>query len=409
MEKSLTMSKKEINRIDTICRIERGEETIERAANILGMSERQMYRVLKRYRASGEAGLCHALRGRTSNQGIAPDLSKKVMRLFREQYSDYGPTLFSEKLEEHHQITVSRHTVTRWLKKEHLYIAQRERRRHRRKRERRSGIGELIQLDGSIHDWFEGRGSACCLIVMIDDASSRQYLRFATSESTESVLSCMRGYIERYGIPSAIYTDHGSVYYDNAKPERLTQYGRVLECLNIHAIYANSPQAKGRVERSNRTLQDRLLKELREQNISTIAEANSFIENNFLDRHNQRFSQPEGLPDVHRSSKGIDLERIFCYQTSRCVNYDYTVSLNASFLQIEKSAAPMPPPRSRVVVQEWFNGTTHLFWNDHELSFSFCKVRPKQHTPRKPPAPDHPWRLRCFNYSKEQQKNTTNV
>lgn len=393
------MSKKEINRIDILSRIERSEETVTRAAAIIGISDRQMYRVLKRYRSMGEAGLCHALRGRVSNQGIAPDLCIRAMRLFREQYSDYGPTLFAEKLEEHHQITVSRHTVTRWLKKEHLYIPQRQRRRHRRKRERRSGIGEMIQLDGSHHAWFEGRGPDCCLIVMIDDASSRLYLHFAESESTESVLTCMRGYVERHGLPGAIYTDYGSVYHDNVKPERLTQYGRVMESLNIQAIYANSPQAKGRVERTNRTLQDRLLKELREQNISTVEEANRFVKNNFSDRHNQRFSQPEGLPDIHRASTGIDLERIFCYHTTRCVNYDYTVSFNAAFLQIEKSEAPMPPPRSRVVVQERFNGSTHIFWNDHELAFTFCKSRIKYRKPRKPPAKNHPWRQRSFSYS----------
>lgn len=409
LEKSLTMSKKEINRIDTLCRISRGEETIERAAKMLGISERQMYRVVKRYHESGEAGLCHALRGRASNQRIAPEVCTTAMRLFRERYSDYGPTLFAEKLDEHHQITVSRHTVTRWMKKEHLYIPQRLRRRHRRKRERRSGIGELIQLDGSIHDWFEGRGPSCCLLVMIDDASSRHYLHFADSESTESVLTCMRGYVERYGLPSAIYTDHGGVYYDNVKPERLTQYGRVLECLGIEPIYANSPQAKGRVERANRTLQDRLLKGLREQNISTIEAANRFVLQHFSDRHNQRFSQPEGLLDVHRASDGIDLDKIFCYQTTRCVNYDYTISLNAAFLQIEKSATPMPPPRSRVVVQQWFNGTTHLYWNDNELAFTFCKCRPKLRKPRKPPAPDHPWRKMYFGYSKEQPRYTSNV
>lgn len=393
------MSKKEINRIDILNRILRSEETVARAAAIIGISDRQMYRVLKRYRSSGEAGLCHELRGRVSNQGIDPDLCKRAMRLFREQYSDYGPTLFAEKLEEHHQITVSRHTVTRWMKKEHLYIPQRQRRRHRRKRERRSGIGEMIQLDGSHHAWFEGRGPDCCLIVMIDDASSRLSLHFAESESTESVLTCMRGYVERYGLPDAIYTDHGSVYHDNTKPERLTQYGRVMESLNIQAIYANSPQAKGRVERVNRTLQDRLLKELREQNISTIDEANRYVENNFSDRHNQRFSQPEGLTDVHRACAGIDLERIFCYQTTRCVNYDYTVSFNAAFLQIEKSEAPMPPPRSRILVQERFNGTTHLLWNDHELSFTFCKTRTKYRKPRKPPAKNHPWRQNLFSSS----------
>jgi transposase InsO family protein len=393
------MSKKELKRINILCRIERGEETMVRASSMLGISERQMYRVVKRYREAGDGGLCHALRGRASNQAFAPEVCVRAMRLLREQYSDYGPTLFAEKLEAHHQIFVSRHTVTRWMKKEHLYIPQRLRRRHRRKRERRGAIGEMIQLDGSIHDWLEGRGPVCCLIVMIDDASSHLYLHFADSESTESVLTCMRGYIERYGLPGEIYTDHGSVYYDNAKPECVTQYGRVLKSLGIRPIYANSPQAKGRVERTNRTLQDRLLKELREHNVSTIADANQFVQEHFCDRHNQRFSQPEGLPDVHRTSAGIDLDGIFCYQTSRCVNYDYTVSLNATFLQIEKSAAPMPPPRARVIVQQWFNGSTHLLWNDHELSFSFCKDRPKQRKSRKPPAANHPWRNRTFKYA----------
>lgn len=314
------------------------------------------------------------------------------MRLFREQYSDYGPTLFAEKLEEFHEITISRHTITRWLKHEHLYVPQRLHRRHRRKRERRGAIGELIQLDGTFHDWFEGRGPECCLIVMVDDASGRLYVHFAESESTLSVLTCMRGYIERYGIPSELYTDHGSVYIDNKRPERLTQYGRVLEHLNIKAIYAHSPQAKGRVERANRTLQDRLLKALREKNISTIEAANKFVLDHFSDRHNKRFAQPEGLPDVHRSSAGIECDKIFCYQTTRSVNYDYTISLNAMFLQIEKSAAPMPPPRSRVLVQEWFDGSTHMYWNEHELRYTSCSVRPKTLKVRKPPMQDHPWR-----------------
>ena len=183
----------------------------------------------------------------------------------------------------------------------------------------------------------------------------------------------------------------------------------MLECLGIEPIYANSPEAKGRVERANRTLQDRLLKGLREQNISSIEAANRFVLQHFSDRHNQRFSQPEGLPDVHRASDGIDLDRIFCYQTTRCVNYDYTLSLNAAFLQIEKSAAPMPPPRSWGVVQQWFNGTTHLFWNDHELVYTFCKTRPMLHKARKPPAPNHPWRKMYFGYSKEQPRSTSNV
>lgn len=386
------MSKKELTRIDILCRIERGEETIEHAAHLLGLSERQMYRVVKRYRALGEAGLCHGLRGRRSNQRLPSELCTSVMKLFREQYSDYGPTLFSEKLEEYHSITVSRHTITRWLKAEHLYVRQRERRRHRRKRERREAIGELVQLDGTFHDWFEGRGAECCLIVMIDDASSRLYLHFAESESTESVLTCLRGYIERHGIPSEIYTDYGSVYIDNKKPEHLTQYGRVLKCLNINPIYARSPQAKGRVERANRTLQDRLLKALRENNISTIEEANHFVLEQFCERHNRRFSHQEGLADVHRTSSGIDFDTIFCYETSRSVNHDYTITLNSIFLQIERSKAPMPPPRSRVVVQKWFDGSIHVYWNDHELTFTVCKERPKRRPANRPPAADHPWR-----------------
>jgi transposase len=397
LEKDLTMSPKERRRIDILCQIGRDEITVTHAASELDIGERQMYRILKRYQSQGEAGLCHQLRGRPSNRRFSRDQETTAMRLFREQYSDYGATLFAEKLEEYHKIVVSRPTVTRWLKNAHLYIRQRERRRHRRKRDRRNSMGEMLQLDGSHHKWFEERGKPCSLIVIIDDASSRQYLHFAESENTRSVFDCMRGYIERYGLPGAIYTDHGSVYYDTEKPKRLTEYGRVLQTLGIEPIYARSPQAKGRVERANRTLQDRLLKALREQNISTIEAANMYLMESFIDLHNKRFSQPEGLPDIHRAAAGINLDTIFCYQTTRCVNYDYTFSLNTVCHQLEPSAASMPAPRSRVIVQQWFDGSTHVFWNEQQLTFSVCKSRPKPKAkPRIPPSAHHPWRHRHY-------------
>ena len=393
MGQTITMSIREMERLKMIVWIKEGKITVVEAAESLHMSERQMYRVLGRYRTQGEAGLVHRLRGMRSNRGYSKETRKEVFRLFREQYSDYDPTLFGEKLEEYHTLHISRQTLTRWLVKESLWAGRRKKRPHRRKRERREAIGSLIQFDGSEHDWFEGRCPRCCLLVAIDDASGSVMVRFAKEEDMVSVFEFWHRYTQHRGIPAEIYTDGGTVYFDPKNPKRLTQFGRAIAALGIHHIHAYSPQAKGRVERSNRTHQDRLLKALREHDISSIEEANPFVEEVYCARHNRRFAHSEGLSDIHRPADGIDLNNIFCFEDTRKVYHDYTITLHSQFIQLLRSEAPLPPPRSTVLLRQWLDGSLHIFWNEHELAFQVCAARqlPKS-KPLVSPAINHPWR-----------------
>ncbi len=390
---TLHMSYREMERLKMIARIEQGDLTVIEAAEAIGISERQLYRILQRYRTLGATGLVHRSRGRASNTAYANALRIKALRLYREQYSDYGPTLFVEKLTLHHELTVSRQTATRWLIAASLWSRSRKKRPHRKKRLPRPTIGSLIQFDGSPHDWFEERGPACCLLVAIDDASNRLMLRFAPVEDTDHVLAFWRDYIRYHGIPAEIYTDKGGVYVDHDNPEHPTQFGRALAALNIRLIKAHSPQAKGRVERANRTLQDRLLKALRENNISSIEQANRFLEQHYTKQHNLRFAHPENLSDLHRSADGIDLDNIFCFQEDRHVNYDWTITVHAQYLQLLRSEVPLPPPRTKVTIRLWLDGSLHVFWNDHELAYKPLPHKP-HHTRRipQPPPPHHPWR-----------------
>jgi len=384
-----------MDRLKVILRIQHDRLTVLEGCEILGLSLRQLYRILKRYRTEGEAGLCHRLRGRKSNKAFPEGLQTKAVRLYREQYSDYGPTLFAEKLAVYHDIHISRQTAMRWLYKASLWAGNRKKRPHRRKRERRDSIGSLIQFDGSPHDWFEGRGPACCLLVAIDDASNRSMLRFAPVEDTYDVLLFWRDYVQRYGIPAEIYTDWAAVYVHPVNPDRLTPFGRALKALGIRHIKAGSPQSKGRVERSNRTHQDRLIKALREHHISTIEQANRFLEKHYTEAHNRHFAHTDGLTDLHRSAKGIDLDNIFCLEEIRHVYNDWTITVQAQFIQLLKSDVPLPPPRSKLIVHQWLDGSLHIFWNEHELSFKPLPSRPTP-VPKNPqsPAPNHPWRFK---------------
>jgi hypothetical protein len=386
------MSYRERDHLKVVGRVEAGELTVAEAAESIHITERQMYRLLRRYRQEGDRGLIHRLRGRRSNLAYAGEIRTKAIRLYRELYSDYGPTLFAEKLEFYHDLKISRQTATRWLIEESLWSGSRKKRPHRKKRQRRDCRGSLIQFDGSEHDWFEGRAPKCSLLVAIDDASSQVMLRFAPTEDTFEVLSFWRDYIGRFGIPAEVYTDRDSVYYDAHNPKHLTAFGQAMTRLGVHLIHAHSPQAKGRVERSNRTHQDRLIKYLREQNVSSIDDANHILESFFIDDHNRRFAHTEALTDLHRPAAGIDLNNVFCLQDTRQVHNDWTITLNTRFIQLLRSDAPVPPPRSNVILRHWLDGSLHIFWNEHELNFSVLPVqpRPKQPTPR-PSTATHPW------------------
>jgi len=417
---TLNMSQKERDRLKVLDRVTNGKLTRRLAAESLGVTERQLYRILRRYRQEGDRGIVHRLRGQSrSNRSHSHEIQQKSIRLYREQYSDYHPTLLSEVLLSEHGIDVSRQTVTRWLKAEGLLGPIRKERPHRRKRERREAIGELIQFDGSHHDWFEGRRAPCCLLVAIDDASGRIFLRFAESENVRDVLLTLEAYVRRFGIPRQFYSDYGAVY--NVPPSadrrrrrtrgshdddetttgvrRLTDVGRALKRLGIEHIFASSPQAKGRVERSNRTHQDRLVKALRRSNISTIEQANAFLEQTYIDQHNQRFAQLKDLPDVHRCSRGLDFRNIFCFETTRHVYHDYTIVLGGEFIQLEHSDhTPLPPPRQAVIVRRWISDNSlHVFWHDQEVRCSIFhqrrhKTKPNKYLISPPPADTHPWR-----------------
>lgn len=406
MKETLFMSYRETDRLKAISRIEVQELSIADAAETLHISERQMYRVLKRYRIEGERGLIHRLRGRISNVALSENQRQLSLRLYRERYSDYGPTLFTEKLNELHNFQVSRQTVGRWLIKAGLWTGSRKKRPHRKKRQRRSCIGSLVQFDGSHHAWFEDRGPQCCLLVSIDDASGRIFARFAPTEDTFHVLSFWKDYVLRYGIPSEIYTDMDAIYFDHEKKQRLTQYGRALRSLNVHCVYAYSPQAKGRVERVNRTLQDRLLRALREKHISTIKHANRFLNEYFLDDFNLRFASTDSLTDIHRSSAGIDLVNIFCFEETRLVYNDWTISWKSQFLQLLPSDVPLPPPHSKVLVRTLLDDSLHILWNDHELAFDPFHVKPRSKQRRYlSQSPNHPWNHKPVGKLKSHRKS----
>lgn len=396
----LTMSQRERDRLKILVQVDEGCMSVAEAAAAMSLSDRLVYRLLKRYRGEGDKGVIHRLRGRPSNRGYPKELHAKVVSLYWQQYRDYGPTLFSEMLTEYHSIAVDHETVRRWLAAAGGANVQRKKRPHRRKRPRRAAIGELVQFDGSHHDWFEGRAPECCLLHAIDDASGRVFLRFVPSENAADVLRTLRLYVERYGIPRAIYTDYGSVFYAEGK---LTDVGRALQVLNVQLILAHSAQAKGRVERGNRTHQDRLVKALRREGISTIAEANDFLDRVYLDDHNRRFASCDHLPDVRRSAEGLDLRNIFSFQTERQVRNDYTITLGGRYIQLERGDTPLPPPRHYVTVRRWLDDSLHIFYREQELAYTLLtsKPRPKPRAPQKP-SPTHPWRFQNLRLQKNK-------
>jgi hypothetical protein len=399
----LTMSKKEIDRLMIVTQIEGNKITVLEAADLLGLSQRQIYRILKRIKAEGTKGIIHKLRGKKSNRGYSKELKEKMIAIYRKQYSDYGPTLYSEMLIKYHNISLSTETVRNWLRENAVSTSIRKKRPHRRKRERRSCYGELLQFDGSYHDWFEGRGAECCLLNCVDDATGRVYLKFALSENTEDTMRAMWDYVKKNGSPRSIYTDKYSTYYAEGK---LTDFARAMKELNIQMIYAKSPQAKGRVERFNRTLQDRLIKALRQEGISNIAEANKYLQEVFIDQFNQRFRVNLESADVHRGVEGYQLENIFCYKTTRQVRNDYTINLSGGYIQLLIGNNPLPRPKQDVTVSMWLNGEMHIYFNGQELNFTVLKSKPakKGYKLHKVPK-DHPWRKMNQKISDDKQRN----
>lgn len=403
MEGILTMSQRELDRLQVIKKIETKELIVEQGASLMGISPRQTYRVLKKIKEEGSKGIIHKLRGKNSNRGYSEEIKRQVIRIYRSGYSDYGPTLFSEQLVENHNISIDHETIRRWLRAKAITTSMRRKRPHRKKRERRSCFGAMLQFDGSHHDWFEGRGSECCLINCVDDSTGKVYLKFAESENTQDVLLTLWEYVNKYGIPRSIYTDKYSVYKAEGK---LTDFGRAMKELNVETIFANSPQAKGRVERVNRTLQDRLVKALRREGISNIAEANKYLQKRFISEYNSRFAVNLEVPDTHRRITGYDLKNIFCYKTTRQLRNDYTINLGGGYIQLLKGTSPLPRPKQIVTICKWLNGQMHIYFNRQEIKFIQLDERPgkKGYKVRAVPK-DHPWRRLNQKIKDDKQRN----
>ncbi len=399
MANVLVMSQREREQAAVVKEVVKGRYSAREAAELLKLTRRHVFRLLARYRAEGDAGLVHGLRGRASNRGYPKKLKARVLALYwRPEYRDYGPTYFAETLAKEHKIWVHRETMRRWLNANGGSNAQRRKRPHRKKRLRRAAVGELVQFDGSTHDWFEGRGPECTLLHMVDDATSRAFMRFAPSENTADCMRTFWAYAERYGLPRCLYVDQDGVYCPE-KEGTLTEFGRAMVELGVQIIYANSPEAKGRVERGNRTHQDRLVKAMRRKGIASIGAANRFLEaGGYLAEHNAKFSLPtKDLPDVHQPlPAGLHLERVLCFQTTRYLRRDYTISLDAQYVQIERGPYALPRVTDHVIVRRYLDGSLHIFSRqEEELRFTVLSGKP---APRKPPvimpAESHPWRLK---------------
>jgi transposase len=378
----VAMSQSELTRFDVLQRVDRGELRISDAAASLSLCPRQIYRLLDRLRTNGAAGLVSRKRGRASNRRFSEAFRDQVIGIVRERYADFGPTLACEYLAEQHGITLSRETLRQMLMAAGVWKAKvAKRARLHQSRYRRECRGELVQVDGSDHDWFEGRGPRCTLLVYIDDATSElMHLEMVESESTFSYMRATRTYLERHGKPVAFYTDKHSAFRNNtasANGDGMTHLGRALERLNIDLICANSPQAKGRVERANATLQDRLVKAMRLHRIDTIDQANAFLPS-YMAQHNQRFAKAPFDPrDLHRPlAIHENLEAEMVWREQRTVTGALTLHYNKAMFILEPTPVTQGLARKKVDVCEYPDGRLEIQHEREVLPYRvFDKMR----------------------------------
>ena len=411
MDKLLTMSNKEVTRLEVIQRIKEKRLKQKEAAAMLGVSERHVRRMLRAYRQSGAKGLISKRRGKPSNNQLKTGVKQQVIDLIYGQYHDFGPTLAHEKLTEKHSVKLSVETVRKLMIKEGLWKPKKTKRLNvHQKRERRACLGELVQLDGSPHPWFEGRGEACNLLVYIDDATGRlMELYFTPGETTFSYFAATQRYLDRYGKPVAFYSDKNSIFKVNIKNaltgSGMTQFGRAMKELDIEIICANTPQAKGRVERANQIFQDRLVKEMRLRGISSIEAANEYAAE-FMTDYNARFSvQPRSSQDAHRSlGTKEDLERVFTLQEHRNLSKNLTLQYKNVVYQIQTSRPSYAMRKASVTVCENNQGKIEILYKGQSLEYTIYQKQLRQaevvsskdidHKLKKPykPGKNHPYR-----------------
>ena len=340
----LIMSERELNRVEILAQVDDGRLSVDNAANMLALTRRQIFRLLKLYRQDGAAAIRHKARGKPPNNRIHKAKRDYALSLIKENYPDFGPTLAAEMLAEHHGFKVSRETVRKWMQEDGLWLSRKQRRTFHQPRLRRECFGELIQIDGSDHRWFEDRGGPCTLLVFIDDATSTLMdLRFVKSESTFSYFEALESYLHTHGRPVAFYSGKHTVFRvakEDAKGgARITQFGRALSELNIEILCANSSQAKGRVERANRTLQDRLVKELRLAGISDMEAGNAYLQG-FKERYNVKFAKAPAKSDNLHRALNVEPDRladVLCWRENRYVGRQLTFSYDRKRIMLEES------------------------------------------------------------------------
>ena len=377
------MSDGELTRLEVLRDLDQRRLTIEAARQLLRLSRRQLFRVLRAYRLAGADGLISKKRGRPSNRLTAETVRNGALAIVRERYADFGPTLAAEKLAQLHAIQVSHETLRKWMIADGLWLDRKRRlKRAYQPRYRRDCVGELVQVDGSDHRWFEDRGPMCTLLVYIDDATSwLMQLLFVPTESTFSYFTATRAYLETYGKPVAFYTDKHGVFRVNRRDavegDGLTQFGRVLHRLNIDLICANSSQAKGRVERANKTLQDRLVKELRLAGVGTMDDGNAFLAS-FMADYNARFAKtPANLKDLHRPiSTRDDLAEAFTWRETRLVSQALSVHYDRTVYLLEQTPMALVAAGKYIEVIEYAEGPVVLRHDGADLPYrTFDKDR----------------------------------
>jgi transposase len=404
----MVMSIGEVKRLKLIQSAIDKQISQKRVSSILSLSERQIRRLVKSVREEGARGIIHRSRGRPSNRRLCRKIKEKVITLYTKKYSDFGPTLAAEKLLELDGIRLSDETLRNWLIEAGLWKKHRKRSAYRQWRPRRSCFGEMVQMDGSHHDWLEGRYPALVLMGYIDDATNTIYAKFYDYEGTMPAMDSFKGYVKRYGLPMSVYLDRHTTYKSSKKPTEwdeasdlkfLSQFERALKELGVEVIHALSPQAKGRVERLFRVLQDRLVKEMRLQGIKTKDEANVFLET-YLPRYNEKFRVcPANETDVHiRLPRHFNLDKYLCIKDQRTIRNDNTIAYNKKLYQLEENDS------KKVDIEERIDGSLLIINKGRALKYKEITERPKQIVSAKKdmraynrspkPSKDHPWKQR---------------
>ena len=405
---TLIMSRAERKRISIMEKVVGKELAIVTAAELMGVGYRQAKRIVRRYRDKGDAGLAHQSRGRQSGRAKPKELKARALKLFQERYRDFGPTLAAEKLAEA-GVEVDHETLRRWVLEAGLWEVSRKRSQHRQWRARKANFGTMVQMDGSHHDWMEGRREWCVLMVMVDDATNWTEARFFEEETTAASYEVLEVWIGAHGMPQSLYVDRDSIYrcdrvasvaeqVDDQEPR--TQFGRAMGQLGVELILAHSPQAKGRVERRHGLLQDRLVKEMRLAGISDLESANRFLREDFLPKLNRRFVVEAADPvDVH-GPRRRDLKEVLSWEDERVVQKDWTVAWEGRWFQIGGEAGGVRS-RSRIVVRKLRDGQVRLLHEGRRLKWRELPGRPKKAEvqPRRvgrthlvKPATGHAWR-----------------